>query len=247
MVRFIISTILLLIFSESFGQKDSLNNNVLVKSHISLGGAFQTGNVNLITGKFTFDNTINYRSIKSNSYIQYTFNKTFNNIIQNDIFMYEVLSYKGDQLFYPKISGMFEKSKIKSINYRYILGAGIGCNILTKPKYKLAIINSFVFEKTEFELNKLLDYQGIRYSVILKGNYILLNEKLIIKHNLFFHPLIHNAKNNYRFRFLITSVLPISKRLSVQINFDYNSESIVDSGYNPENVSTTFGFSYKFE
>ncbi len=68
---------------------------------------------------------------------------------------------------------------------------------------------------------------------------------MLVKHRFFINPFLLNSKNNYRYRFLIDLVMPISKKLSTKVSFNYSNESIVDTGFKPVNTVTTFGLSLK--
>lgn len=245
MSKSILFIILIFTLNEAISQADSLNNKSVIDGEFSLGGAHYSGNLSLFTVKSTFKATIRYNNISSKTYLQYAFNNTFDNVIQNDFYGYDIINIGEEKRFHPKFAGMYEKSKIKSIDNHYVLGLGLGWNALAKEKYKLVVMNTLSFEKKEFLTNKSLNYQGIRYSIILNGEYFLLKNKLIIKHNFFLNPFLFNSKDNYRYRLLIDLLLPISKKISAKISFDYSNESIIDTSLKPENTLTTFGLSVK--
>ena len=245
MLKSILLFILILTFTQLISQVDSLKNKLLIDGELFLGGSLQTGGLNLLTVKSTFKSNIDYNKINSNTYLQYGFNNTFDNVIQNDLLGYEIISIGKKKRFHPKIAGLYEKSKVKSIENHYLLGVGMGWNVITKTNCKIVLINTISFETKEFRLNKELDYNGIRYSLILNGEYVLLKGKLLINHKFFMNPFIYNLKNNYSYRLYTNILLPISKKISAKTSFDYSNESIVDTGFKPVNTSTTFGLSIK--
>ena len=183
-------------FNESISQVDSLNKRLIYEGEISLGGAYLHGDLNLFTIKGSYESSINYKNISSNTFLQYTYNNTFSKIIQNDFFGYDIISLNKKKRFHPEIALMYEKSKVKSVDHHYYSGFGIGWNAITKEKYNLSITNAIAFEKNEFLINKSLNYEGIRYSMIIKGNYVLLKNKLIINHKFFLNPFLINSTNN---------------------------------------------------
>jgi hypothetical protein len=222
-----------------------LNNKPLINTEVSLGGTFYGGGLKLFTIKSTLKTNIDINRFNSNTFLQYGFNKTFNSIVQNDFFGYEIISIGKKKRFHPKFAGMYEKSKIKSIDNYYVVGVGIGWNILKKTKYKLVMINSISYEEKQFMVDKSLNYKGIRYSAILNGEYVLLKDKLIIKHSFFINPFLFNSINNYRYRLLTDILMPLSKRISAKMSFNYTNESAVDTGFKQINYSTIFGLSLK--
>jgi len=245
MYKPILIFILILTFKVSIAQVDTLKNKFLVSGEYSLGGAAITGGLDLFTIKSTFKSNVDYNKFNSKTYLQYSFNKTFENIIQNDFFGYDIITIGKNNLLHPKIAGMYEKSRIRSIENYYVAGGGVGLNILKKAKHKLVLMNTLSYEVKEFYINKLLNYDGVRYSVILNGEYTLLENKMLIKHNFFMNPFLINSTSNYRYRFLIDLIMPISKNLSTKVSFNYSNESIVDTGYEPINTTTTFGLLLK--
>jgi hypothetical protein len=229
----------------SFGQVDSVSHRPKVDGQFSLGGAHQAGILDLFTFKSTLNADMHFDYFHSNTYLQYAFNNTLNRVIQNDFFGYEIISLAEHKVLHPKIAGMYERSKIKSIADHYVLGAGVGWNAMVKPKHKLVIMNTLSFEEKQFITNTALNYRGMRYSMILKGSHQLFKDHLHIRHNFFLNPWLFNASNNYRYRALIDLLMPLSKRISAKISLDYSNESIVDTGFVPENTLTTFGLSFK--
>jgi hypothetical protein len=246
MFKLLFIIILFFTFNTTFSQVDSLKNKLISDSEISLGGTLITGGLDLFTIKSTLKTDVDYKNINSKTYLQYSFNKTFDNVIQNDFFCYDIITIGKNNLLHPKFAGMYEKSRIRSIKNYYVVGVGIGLNILAKENYKLVLMNILSFEGKEFYKDELLNYNGIRYSVILKGKYALLKNKIILKHNFFINPFLFKATNNYRYRLLIDLLMPISKKLFAKASFNYSNESIVDTGFEPINTTTTFGLSLKF-
>jgi len=245
MFKFLLYIVLILSFNVSFSQVDSLKNKLITSTDISLGGALLSGGLNLFTVNSRVKFNADFNKLNSSTFLQYGFTTTFNNVVQNDFFGYEIISIDNKARFHPKFAGMYEKSKIKSIQNYYVLGAGIGWNVLTKTNYKLVLINSVLYEKKEFRVDNSLNYEGVRYSAILNGEYTLLNSKLIIKHSFFINPFLFNLKNNYRYRLLFDLLMPISKKISAKVSLNYDNENIIDTGFKPINSTTTFGLSLK--
>lgn len=244
-LKFSIFLLLIFTFNKSFSQVDSLKNKLIVSADISLGGSLNTGGLELFTMASSLKSTIDYNKLSSNTKLRYSLNNTFDNIIQNDFFGFEMISIDKKRRFHPKFAGMYEKSVVKSIHNFFAISAGLGFNILTNPKYNLVLTNSVLFEKKEFIRDQSLNYEGIRYSAILKGKYTLVNEKLILKHEFFINPDFFNLKNNYRYRLHVDLLMPISKKLSFKTSVEYSNESVVDEGFKQVNSTTVFGLSLK--
>lgn len=246
MIRLLIVLLVVVFSFPVFGQVDTATQKkVQVEGFLNFGGAFQTGNVNMFALSSSFSLKIKSKKISSVTFANYSFTEISKKNIQNDLFAYEIFGFFIKNRLYPKVSAMVELSNSKSINNRYIFGAGFGYRVLESDLYNFSIINSLVYESSRFNKNSSKNYSGFRYSLILNGNYILLENRLILTHNIFIHPFMINSKNNYRFRVLLSALMPLSKKLSIQIKFDYNNESIVDDFYKTVNTNTTFGISYK--
>lgn len=237
----IISIFLLLTFSNSISAQDTLKKNI--SHNISLGGALQTGNLDLLTVKSTLKTNISLKKIESKTYLQYGFNQTNNSIFKNDIFGYEIVSINPKSKLHLKLAGLYEKSKIKSIKKHYLIGPALGVNILNNKKSKLIFSNLIAFEQKDFYINENNSYKGIRYAAIIENVLALNKSKVIFKNQLFLYPLLINHKNNYRYRVLIDCILPISKQISTKISYDYTNESIYETGFTPINSFTTLGIS----
>lgn len=235
---------LLFTINIAYGQAD-VETKPVTNGTFSLGGSYHTGGLELLTLKSTLNTKVDFSHFTSSTFLQYAFNKTFNNVIQNDFFGYEIITIGKEKRFHPKIAGIYERSKVKSIDHYYVLGVGIGWNAVMKKKHKLVVMNTIAHERKDFLVDTSLNYQGIRYSIITKGENHLLDNKLIIKHNFFINPFLINAQNNYRYRFLVDFLMPLTKRISAKASFDHTNESIVDTGFKPKNTSTTFGLSIK--
>lgn len=209
--QFTFLLLLSFIISVGFSQLDTLNKKLKIKENFALGGMFQEGNLDLFTIKSTSNTEIDYKVFNSVTYLQYIFNKTFKNTIQNDFFGCDIISIGKRKRFHPKFAGIYEKSKVKSIDNYIVFGFGIGWNAISNKKYKLEVMNTFSFEKKEFQIDKSVNYEGIRNSIIMIGKYSFFKNKMILSHKLFINPFFFNEENNYRYRVLVDLLLPLSK------------------------------------
>jgi len=246
MVRLILLFVVLFVgYNISFCQKDSLNKTSGFHNEFSIGGAYQSGNLELVTIKSMYKLDLTYRKIVLNLYAQHGYNKVNKNTIQNDFFGYSILSIWKQKKIHPIIAGLYEKSRVRSIDNHHIFGIGFGWTIMNLKKYKLEITNLFAYEKKDFLINEASNYTGYRYSLHLKGKYLFLKEKLTLQHKFFLNPFLINETGNSRYRFLLDFLIPISKKTSTKVSIDYSIESVTDSGFESVNTLTTFGISLK--
>jgi hypothetical protein len=142
-------------------------------------------------------------------------------------------------------AALYENSVIRSIDLRYMAGAGTGWRVAKTKAINLELIQLVVYDKTQFALNEGLSYAGVRSHTSLIGTHALLQNRLYFEHRLFFTVLLDNARN-YRFRTFATLRAPVSKRLSLTANLDYIFESIVDQRRALGNYASTGGLTFSF-
>lgn len=232
-------------YNISFCQKDSLSKKSVFHNEFSVGGAYQSGSLELFTIKSTYKSDLTYRNVAFDLYAQHGFNRVNKNTIQNDFFGYSILSIWKESKIHPKFAGLYEKSRVRSIDNHHIFGIGFGWNILNKKKYKLDITNLIAYEKKDFLINEVSNYTGYRYSLHLKGRYLFLKERLILQHKFFLNPFLINDLGNIRYRLLLDLLMPISKKISAKVTLDLSYESVTDTGFKTTNALTTFGMSIK--
>ncbi len=139
------------------------------------------------------------------------------------------------------VFGFVERSNLRKIDLRALAGGGIAWRILKGEQHKLSLSNAVIYEVTDFATDTRSDINIIRNSARVKGEHILFQKKLRIKHLLLFQPAI-NA-NNLRWNGTFTLEMPITARFSMQASLDNSYESEVVEGRKRNDTRLTVGFS----
>ncbi len=143
--------------------------------------------------------------------------------------------FLSQKRFYGFSFGTFEKSNLRNINLRWLVGFGAGWHIIrTKNEHqRINLTTAILREGTDFINPNQPDYQVFRISIRLKGNHIFFKNRLKLSHMTTFLPSLA-FNNNKRLVSNLTIEVPISKRIQLRSSFDYTYEGIV-----PPNVKKT--------
>lgn len=205
----------------------------------------QGGNVRQQLYRFTASAQIENHTLWLNPSFIYSRNRLFANVLESDIFTYALFKLWPKRTIYPAASVMYENSVIRSIDFRYLAGAGMGVRLLTHKRASLEVMQQIVFDKTRFKITEELGYDGWRTHTALLGRYELVKEKLVLEHRIF-HSFLLSEPSNHRLRTLATLKFPITRHLSLTGNIDYIFEQVTDAGRNRHNYNSSGGIAVQF-
>lgn len=138
--------------------------------------------------------------------------------------------------------GVAEKSNLRAIHLRDLIGAGIGIRFIkNNPKAELSTSIAYIYERTDFITKE--DIQTARISIRLRGNYSVFKNRLKISHLSFFQPSITDRKN-LRWNGVVTVEIPFSKRVSVRASVENSYESVVAPNRKNNDFRATFGIAF---
>ncbi|MCS7078196.1 MAG: DUF481 domain-containing protein [Bacteroidia bacterium] len=138
--------------------------------------------------------------------------------------------------------GVIEKSNLRAIEIRDLIGAGVGIRFIKdNPNAELSTSVAVIYEKTNF-IDKE-DIQTMRLSVRLRGNYNVFKNRLKLSHLSFFQPSLTDRKN-LRWNGIATVEIPFSKRINIRASIENSYESIVAPNRKNNDFRTTFGISF---
>lgn len=216
-----------------------------VSGQAGMDANLQSGNLEQRMFSTTLAPVLTYENLRLSPYLQYRFTRVFENVLQDDIFTYFSLDFPYRQKVYFNLSVMYENAALRFIRNRIVLGPGLAWKAVDKEKVRLTLINSLIYDATEFEVDENRNYDGLRYGLALQGNYQLLGGKLLLNHQFFYQPIFRAFAENQRLRLMVVAALPLSQRLNVQLHADYIYESIVDASRKQSNMVSSFGVSYR--
>lgn len=210
----------------------------------AIDGNYSSGNVN----RFLFSNRLSFYYL----YKIYEFNLTTVNTYgtQNKIktendFYYGVTSniwQEAPTYIWGNIST--EKSYLRGISERNIVGLGCGFNIIKKrPKNQLSITYGYMYESTNYTV--LEDMNTFRFSLRLKGRHPFGKNKFQLNHETFLQPSIVDGRN-YRYRTLISLDIFVNKYVSFKSSFLQTYENLVNPKKKQRDRNITFGFTFTY-
>jgi hypothetical protein len=213
----------------------------------SLGADFRLsgGNIRQALLKVNANLFLERKNLLVNPHFLFTQNTIFGNKLEADVFTYVLLKGWHHRRLCPVAAGLYENSVIRSIDRRWLGGAGPAWKAVAARAATLELIQLIVYDKTAFGINEALGYAGLRTHTSLTGTYALLKNRLYFEHRLFFSVLLRDP-GNYRLRTFATLRVPLSKKFSLTGNLDYLYESIVDERRAPGNYTSTGGLSFSF-
>ncbi len=205
----------------------------------------QGGNIRQQLYRFSASAQLENGTIFLNPNCIYSQNRIFDNVLESDIFSYVLAKMWPGRRFYPAASLMYENSVIRSIDFRYLTGAGIGLKVMNRSRAILEVIELTVYDRTEFKVQESVGYKGLRSHTALVGSYEILKERLLLEHRIFYSVLLSGA-SNHRLRTLATLKITLTKHLSITGNIDFILENVVDINCKKHNYSSTGGVLYTF-
>jgi hypothetical protein len=211
---------------------------------IGLDYRFSGGNIRQALIRANANLIFEKKQFLINPNILFTRNIIFGNKLESDVFSFLLFKARHHSKVYPVASLVYESSLIRSIDLRYLGGAGAGWNIINTNSANLELNQLVVYEKTRYSINKNLSYEGVRTHMSVIGKYRLLQNRLSVEHQFFYSALL-GGSNNQRLRTFVTMRMPVSKKFSMTTNIDYIFESLADEGRAKENYITTGGLSLK--
>lgn len=229
------------------------SDTLKLKANLSLSGLYQGGNVETLI--FRAKNELTYKPLKkwvfktTNSYIYQEFGKEK---ADEDILSLNFLSFNPDKRLYPQVLGFFSTNFRREIDIRYLFGAGVTYQILTKEKNWLKTSLSSEFERTDFKKNtfNVSQYNGLstietmRATVWLNGKHHIFKDKVIFGHQSYFQPSLEES-DNYRWSTDLSLEFPLIKYINFKINYLHTSESVVVADQKEQDQFLTFGFTVK--
>ncbi|WP_340201803.1 DUF481 domain-containing protein [Ascidiimonas sp. W6] len=237
------------LLSAQINESDTLN----LKARLSLTGFWQGGNVETLI--FRAKSELSFKPWKKwvfktqNSYVYQEFGREK---ADEDILSLNFLYFNPKRKIYPQILGFVSTNFRREIDLRYLFGAGVTFQILSKNDDWLKFSISSEYERTDFgkaSFNRA-EYDGsqsiktLRGTIWVNGKYHLFKKKVILNHVFYFQPSLEES-NNYRWQADVGLELPIWKFLNFKINYLNTFESIVIEDQKQEDRFLTFGFTLK--
>jgi hypothetical protein len=215
------------------------------RGSVGLDFRFSGGNIkqSLIRGNASV--TLEEKSILFNPYFLFTQNVIFGNKLEADVFFFLLIKVWHRSKIYPVASLVYESSLVRSIDKRYMGGAGVGWRVVNSKSVWLELIQLVMYEETRFAINNDKSYKGARTHTSVNGKYSIVQDRLSVEHRIFYSLLLRNRANN-RLRALLTLRVPVTKKILLTANLDYVYESIVDERRSRENYISTGGISFQF-
>jgi hypothetical protein len=224
----------------SLAQTDTLERKSIITGRIALEANYQSGNLEQRMVRITFAPVVETLKIKVTPFCQYSFGRIFNNVLQDDIFAYILADYPKKRTIFLNAAGMFESSKLRSIKRRLIAGPGIGIKVVNTEKARLTLINSIIYDQTQFEIDQSKNYDNILYGLAIRGIHGKEKTKVSVNYTFFYQSDF--IKSN-KLRGLVVLSLPVTKYLAVNATMDYIYEDIVDSTRERSNFASVAGVS----
>jgi hypothetical protein len=224
-----------------------------LKASLAVTGFWQGGNVETLIFRARSD--VRYTPWKKwvfntkNSYVYQEFGRQK---ADEDILSLNFLYFNPERKIYPLLLGFASTNFRREIDLRYLLGAGITYQVLSKKGNSLKVSLSSEFEQTDFDraVFNRPEYNGnrtittFRGTIWINGRYQLFDKKLILTHESFYQPSLERG-NNYRWQADIGLELPVWKHLNFKVNFLNTVESIVIENQEQEDRFLTFGLVLK--
>ncbi len=237
------------ILSAQLNESDTLK----VKASLSLTGFYQEGNVETFIFRGRTDFSVRpwkkWVFKTQNSYVYQEFGKEK---ADEDILSLNFLYFNPEKKIYPLVLGFVSTNFRREIDLRYLVGAGITYQVLTRKDHWLKFSITGEYEETEFanatfnktEFNGGQFISTFRGTVWVNGRYQLFDKKLILSHESYFQPSVEQG-NNYRWQADIGVEMPIIKYLNFKINYLHTFESVVIADQKEEDRFLTFGFTLR--
>lgn len=163
-----------------------------------------------------------------------------NDVLTNNDFSSSIdfnIYTKNERLYYWGL-GSFDKSVSLKINNRIQLGAGVGYNVVNRPKSIVVISDGFIYEKGNLFINNEFGndvYETVRNSLRLKFRFVV-NEILVIDGSDFYQPSLADT-NDYIIKSNTSLSLKLKKWLNLTTSLTYNKVARTQS----ENLLFNFG------
>jgi len=222
-------------------------------SNRSLSGLYQVGNVETIIFRANSDVSLktwrNWVFETKNSYVYQEFGKEK---ADEDILSLNFLNFNPNRKLYPLVLGFVSTNFRREIDLRYLFGAGISYQLLSKSDNWITLSVTTEFEHTEFaraNFNRS-QYDGetsistFRGTLWVNGKYELVKDKLILSHESYYQPSLERS-SDFRWQADTSLELPVWEFLNVTMSYLYTFENIVIAGQKPEDRFVTFGVSLK--
>nr|MBA2763056.1 DUF481 domain-containing protein [Segetibacter sp.] len=133
-----------------------------------------------------------------------------------------------------------ERSNLRRIDWRKLIGAGVGFRLVQSEQHTLTLTNAIIHESTDFQERATLTTQ--RNSTRLKGRHCFLQDKFRLTHITFVQPALSNF-SNLRWNTLVSLELPLSSWVTIRGSFENSYESVVEATRKQNDSRITFGIS----
>lgn len=229
------------------------DDSLKLKADLAITGFWQSGNVETVI--FRARSEVRYQPWRkwifrtTNSYVYQEFGRQK---ADEDILSLNFLYFNPERKIYPFLLAFASTNFRREIDLRYLFGAGLTYQVLSKKGNSLKVSLSSEFEQTDFDraLFNRPEYNGnrtittFRSTLWVKGRYQLFEKKLILTHESFYQPSLERG-NNYRWQADIGLEFPVWKHLNLKINYLNTFESIVIENQEQEDRFLTFGLVVK--
>jgi hypothetical protein len=169
----------------------------------------------------------------------FTYGETNKRVQEREFFMDISSTVFYQKRIYGLAFGIVEKSNLRAIELRDLVGGGIGIRFIkNNPNADLSTSIACIYEKTDFITKN--DVETMRLSVRLRGSYSVFKGRLKLYHLSFFQPSLTDNKN-IRWNGIATIEIPFSKHIHIRASVENSYESIVAPNRKNNDFRTTFG------
>lgn len=169
----------------------------------------------------------------------FTYGETNKRVQEREFFMDISSTAFYQRRIYGLAFGILEKSNLRAIELRDLVGAGVGIRFIkNNPNAELSTSVACIYEKTDFITKS--DVETLRLSVRLRGSYSMFKGRLKLYHLSFFQPSLTDNKNT-RWNGIATIEIPFSRHIQIRASVENSYESIVAPNRKNNDFRTTFG------
>ncbi len=184
--------------------------------------------------------------------INHQFGEVASQLRENDVLSYDIFRIRDDRLLFPFTIVGIESSRTRGLNFRWIAGAGGGIYIVRNKAVYLEFTTSALHEDSDYKGNEFKGEQGItsnelsrwRLSPRISG-YLKIDEQNVqLRYEGWIQPAFKEF-SDYQGYGNISLLVPIIKRVFLQLGWIFTYESVVLEGHPNLDSIINFGVTFK--
>ncbi|WP_046246340.1 DUF481 domain-containing protein [Hymenobacter terrenus] len=162
---------------------------------------------------------------------------------ERDLFINLHTYYWPRNTFLGVAFGVFDKSRQRFIEARWVAGAGVGWNAVRRPHQSLVAALAPLFESTHYRPAAEPTRQTVRFGAYVKGRHLLPGRTLWLEHETFLLPSLERHLD-YRWRSTLVLSCPITQGFSLRLTLDETYERLPAADTLPNDLRTQVGIAY---